>query len=195
MFGKAWSANIQLGLDFANLIMFLVTLAAVWIAWWSVKKDINHHKGLELREKENERREAEREKENERILRKISRESSARAMWVEYLKMAFDNPKYSMGRYDEKDEEETDQYDTFISIMMSLFDEVLAISEKEWMPSFEYHVKTHLKYLKKIFHKSVPEEESVRIGYSEKLISIIDRVFDDLDRAAKSGNEERAPPV
>ena len=143
---------ISLSFDLVNLIVLAIALIGV----------------LEFR---NERR-------RERVDREIARESSATALYTEYLKIAFEHPKYSLGLVESHDPIQVDQYDSFLSILMYALDEGIAVSGIEhFRAAAEFQIKTHIEYIWETLNPALPPEENYRSNYREGLLSIVDDVF------------------
>lgn len=94
-----------------------------------------------------------------------------------------ENPNLSIAEYDKDDKLATDKYDTFISIMLYAFDEMINggqdISEY-WTPVIEGQVEVHEKYLAEIFGGGPGIDYGT--AYSERLTHIIRRKLAELAR-------------
>ena len=80
-----------------------------------------------------------------------------------------------------------DRYDTFLSMMLYAFDEMVDLmGPKYWADVVKYQVKVHQKYLREILHKEVPEQESFRSIYGAKLLALVDDAFEEIDNLERS---------
>lgn len=66
-----------------------------------------------------------------KIEKRRDRVGFARELYRDYLNVALENPDLSIAEYDESDPKSSDKYDTFVSIMLASFDELLNISKAE----------------------------------------------------------------
>jgi hypothetical protein len=167
--------QLQFSLDFANIVLIFVAIIASIVAFLEFRSNRKHSREETARE----RRTAERE-------RAISREASAKDLYRDYLKVALDNPDLSTGIY-EHNPLSNDRYDTFLSMMLYAFDEMVDLmGPKYWADVVKYQVKVHQKYLREILHKEVPEQESFRSIYGAKLLALVDDAFEEIDNLERS---------
>jgi hypothetical protein len=119
-----------------------------------------------------------------KIEKRRDRENYDRELYRDYLKMSLENPELSTVEYDEQDRKACDRYDTYITIMLVAFEELMNARRKErryWIPVLDGLVRTHEKYIKAILHKNVPAEESIREAYTKKFLDVLDTIFDHIE--------------
>lgn len=110
--------------------------------------------------------------------RRIHRESTAKAIYKEYLRIAVEHPHLAYPRSGHiesiRNTEEYVRYTWFVSYMLFACDEVLALSRetRQWRGVIKEQVKFHLNYL------SSPEfyETNEHSGYSLEMQKILDEV-------------------
>ncbi len=154
-------SETQPALDIANMIVVTILFGTAVIAWQEYRS-----------------RKAETE-----ANRGIAREAAAKALYREYLLLAFQHPELSSAIYDPSSPAEADRYDTFVSIMLYSFDEMLSYTEAEFTRRVtEWQVEVHQTYIRSILHKGLPPEDNYRSGYSDHLLAIIDETLARLDQ-------------
>ena len=117
-----------------------------------------------------------------KMLESVEQKAHAKALYLEFLRASLTYPKLSMARYDREDIVEEDQYDTYVSLMLSAFDEYMAFDEEHCIEPLEYQIKVHGDYIRMNLHKDAEGAANVRSGYSALMLSHIDRIFDEVDR-------------
>ena len=164
--------HIQPHVDIANVILIFIIGIASGVA-------VGEYRAHRKQSKE----EADREKRRADTEREISREASSKELYRDYLKVALENPDLSSGNYDETNSLVADKYDTFLSIMLYAFDEMVDLLGPEyWRDVVKNQVRVHEKYLRSILHKDLPERDSYRSAYGAKLLDIVDEAFDEIDK-------------
>jgi hypothetical protein len=133
-----------------GLIAFLAVLATVIIAMWQLNSS-----------------------------RKSQREATAKEIYNQYVKLAFENPLYAdpdetIEKYiDVKKDvsKEFTQYKWFVAYMLLACEEILELmpKDKEWKKTIEHQVGYHANYLSRNLH--CPE------SYSRKLGKIIEQTL------------------
>lgn len=163
---------IQLGLDVANIVIFFLTLASVVISFYAFI-------GIRAKEREAEKDEQRRFVEELRAGREAVILSNAKADYLAYLKLSFQNPAMSLGKYDASSPESEAQYDTYLSIMLMALDGLVRVEPEEWRDSMKYQLSLHKAYIREILHKSLSPDKSFRQGYHPILLEIVDEMFDE----------------
>lgn len=64
-----------------------------------------------------------------KIEKRRDRVGFARELYRDYLNVALENPDLSIAEYNESDPKSCDKYDTFVSIMLASFDELLNVNK------------------------------------------------------------------
>lgn len=177
-----WSLNfvnqVQPQVDFGNIALIFLTALAFWVAYAEYKS--NKRREILENQRELEKREEE---------RSARRENAAHEIWRLYLSFALQYPKLSLAKYNKDDPIEEDQYDTFLSIMLTSFDEMTILNGRDsWAAVIKYQVRVHGDYLVEILHKDVSEEDSFRTAYGMPLLSIVDEAFSEFGLQPKKGS-------
>jgi predicted Holliday junction resolvase-like endonuclease len=85
MFGRQLSDQIQIGLDLANVIIFFLTLCALFLTLLQLRRDIKLSREATVRESARNRESAQREREMDREIeykeKYVSREQFARELY------------------------------------------------------------------------------------------------------------------
>ncbi|MDP4005086.1 hypothetical protein [Methylobacterium sp. NEAU K] len=172
---------IGLALDIGNVLMIAVTSVAVYVAWrtWSHEKEKDRNEFIKLRQQE-------------LNARKLEQESSSKRLYMDYMLLSFNNPKFSVGRYDDKDEVEVARYDTYLSIVFWSLDEYLQTENDKFCEYvLEGEATTHYEYVRKWLHKEMAAE-GYRDGYSAKFLNILDRTIKKIEDD-KQRDEAQSP--
>jgi hypothetical protein len=109
----SFNPETQRVLDIANVAIFALALFGLIITLFTLK------------------REKRRDRETTEAATKRERSSFARKLYVDYLKVALANPDLSIAEYNKDDELACDKYDTFVSIMLYSFDEMINVGEPQ----------------------------------------------------------------
>ncbi len=161
-----------------NGLMMIVAVAALVISVMQIRGEIR-------RTRENDRSIQERFRQVDAREREISREASAKAMYMDFLKLSFENPEIAIAIYDKETPAKKEQYDTYVSLMMLAFEEMLQHDpQNQWRLPVKYSVGYHIEYLKTILDKDLAADESWRSSYDPKLVGIFDEVVEE----AKQGD-------
>jgi len=127
--------QVQPQVDFGNIVLILVAALAFWVAYAEYKSNKRRE------ELENQREVKRREEERE-----ARKENSANDIWRLYLRVALQYPKFSLAKYNKDDPLEEDQYDTFLSIMLTSFDEMTILNGIDsWSVVIKYQIRVHGK--------------------------------------------------
>ena len=80
--------------------------------------------------------------------RSSQREATAKDIYRDYLKLAFDNPEIASGRRVDKAMEE--KYEWFVAFLLTSCDEIVRIirGDETWRKGIRVDLKPHLEYLK-----------------------------------------------
>ena len=171
-------SHVQPAIDIANIFLICVAGLAFYITFKEYRSNRRHDE-----------QEAKLEAERDKRERQIGREASAKALYRDYLKVAMQYPRLSLAKYDKNDPIELDQYDTFLSIMLYSFDEVINhAEERHFVEVINYQVSVHDAYIRSILHKDLSESADFRGAYSPKLLMYIDAAFSDIDQTKKAAN-------
>lgn len=165
---------IALSLDLANIFMFSLTIIALWFTFQQFSKEKRRDREIQKRYKEEDDK-----------YKKIQMEASAKILYMEYLKIAFANPTFAVGKYVRDDKESETQYDTYLSIVLWTFDECMSLDEKSYIPALEGELELHEEYIRRTLHHSASDLK-YRNGYSNRMIAIIDAFYDKLDANCKA---------
>ncbi|MGP2493064.1 hypothetical protein ACTDI4_15740 [Mesorhizobium sp. PUT5] len=162
--------QVQPGLDIANVIAVIFVISAFFVAYGEYKANIRREKT----DKDREERKYSEE-------RKLSREEYAKELYRDYLKMCMEHPELSTAKYKADDVFESDKYVTFVSIMLSAFDDcVNYIDGNSYDDVIKWQIGiVHENYIKSILHKDLNKKDSSREIYSKKFIDLVDTIFDE----------------
>jgi hypothetical protein len=84
-------------------------------------------------------------------IRNNGREATAQQIYLNYVRVALDNPQFAQPDYDRikaGDEQDKTRYRWFVSLMMFACDEVLEnIDSDEWRRSCGYDLSMHVRFL------------------------------------------------
>jgi hypothetical protein len=164
--------KVQPVTDIANILIVVVALLAFIIALKEYRSQKHHDRDETKREIDRANRESQ-----------ISREESAKQIYRDYLRTALEYPELSSGIYDKDDPIQADKYDTFLSIMLWSFDEMVNYTESAYVVDvIKYQVGIHYDYIRSILHKSLPVEDSYRSVYSAKLLEYVDSALAEIDK-------------
>jgi hypothetical protein len=134
------------------------------------------------------------EKKRSREAAKLASESNsarfAGELYRDYLKVALKYPHLSIAEFDRNNKFDSDQYDTFISIMLYSFDEMLKVSpnQQEWASVLNYQIEVHELYIREILSKN--SDGGFRGTYNELLLDLIDKKLDKLSQAKNQDRKE-----
>jgi hypothetical protein len=176
---------IELGFDIGNVVAVLIALASLLITVGAIRK-------REASERLRQRAEDAARASQRELQLMIERSASAKKMYYDYLRLAFENPEYSIGRYQDADPVDTEKYDTFVTMMLYAFDELLDVkrSENELRSSMNkpsdkahaelsvirYQLELHSRYLVQILHKDTAPDRCFRSDYP-RLLPMLDEMF------------------
>lgn len=164
--------QIQPGLDITNIIAVIVAASAFVVAF----REYNSN-----RRKEDQARKDQEQRYQEELT--ISREEHAKELYRDYLKVCMEHPNLSAAEYNANDKTEIDRYDTFLSIMLSAFDDCVNYIEGSFYDDIiDRQVRVHDSYIRGILHKDLIGKENSRGAYSQKFLKIVDETFDRIDR-------------
>ena len=122
--------------DIANVAIFTLALFGLIITLYTLK------------------REKRRDRETTEAATKRDRASFARRLYVDYLKVALVNPDLSIAEFNKDDNLACDKYDTFVSIMLYSFDEMINVGEPqiaEMIPTIDWQIEVHEPYIRILF--------------------------------------------
>lgn len=163
--------QIQPGIDVANIVAVAFLLAAFVISYKEYRRD-----------KRRTQDEKERDIRINELDKQISRESSAKSLYNDYLKLCLKFPDLSMGKYRKGDDVDEDRYDTFVSIMLSAFDEAINYTEGDYyFQILRDQLFRHGEYIRPLLHKDVPDADNYRGIYSTKFLALVDRAYNEID--------------
>lgn len=185
IYGDYFTYPVQTVVDLANIIVCLAAVITVTATIIVMRRDA-------ARNRERDKIERETQELRERSEELHRRKSIVRQRHDDYLKICLDNPELSMGIYDPEDKVSEDRYDTFVTMLLNLYDEALVVDEKRFTIPFEYQVMLHEKYLRLILHRNNEQRLNFRSSWSPTLLTHADRVFDklDADRATTSAGSQ-----
>jgi hypothetical protein len=106
--------------------------------------------------------------------RNSQREATAKDIYRDYLKLAFDNPEIAIAHRADRGQEE--KYQWFVAFLLTSCDEIVRIMprDKTWRKGIRIDLKPHLEY----FRSREFEEDGGWDLYSRKLKAIADEAFE-----------------
>ena len=163
----SFSSEVQYVLDIANSFIFTIGFIGLFFTIMQ-----------SLREKR-------RDREAARLTIEENRTRFAGDLYRDYLKIALDHPDLSAAKFDKANVLAADQYDTFISIMLYSFDEMISINPEGMIPVIDWQIEVHEPYIREIL--SQQSEGNFRGNYNKTLLDIIDKKLDELTSGRKAG--------
>lgn len=173
---------IDLSIDLTNILILLMSVIALVFTYIEV-----------IKERKRDRELKERHREEDLNARMLELRATSKHLYMDYLKLALDNPEMANAIYDEKNEVSAARYDYYTSTVFWIFDEYLQTDDYRFcIPAFKSEIKTHEKYLRSLLHGVEGMGQEYRAGYSEKFLSILDSTFDELDSERSLAAREKA---
>ncbi len=105
--------------------------------------------------------------------RRNQRETTAKATFRDYLRLAFDHPKLAGGDISRMSAEEFQQYKRFVGIFLWGVEEVLMFAEKDpfWLENLRQQMLAHRQYFR---HDIALQQEL--LSYSPAVRALVDRI-------------------
>lgn len=176
--GVEFAWPVGLALDLGNVLMILVTTIAVTVAIITLVREKRRDRDLQIRHQE-----------EDRNAKNLEMEASAKKLYMDYMLLAFHNPKLSIARYDRSDEVQRSKYDSYLSIVFWTLDEYLQTENDKYCEYVvEGEVETHHEFVREWLSEKV-EEKGYRAGYSRKFLKILDRTISRLDTESETDKD------
>jgi hypothetical protein len=121
----SWRRAILASLGVAGVLL------AAWVAWTTVQQQITA-----------EREQATADRHQNQL---NQRETTAKGIWREYLRLAIEYPKFADGKYEENET----QYTWFLAYLLWGSEEILEFDEASWKENVKVNLEYHRRYFRK----------------------------------------------
>jgi len=110
-----------------------------------------------------------------RLNRLNQRETTAKATWREYLKLAFEHPKLASGKVSTMSEAEYAHYEWFVGHLLWGVEEILFFSKRD--PIWEENIRQQLLFHRHYFRSNSEFREKELKSYSPAVQTLVERAI------------------